>query len=113
MPRKKLTKGMKIALMIPVGLAAMGLFGFIVMYLWNWLVPAVFGGHAITIWQAFGLMILSRILVGGLGHGNDKHSHGRADRWEQLTPEEREKFRQRLREAGGLTSPAPADGPSA
>jgi hypothetical protein len=110
MRKKRMRKGIKIALLAPVGLAAIALFGFIVMVLWDWLAPAVFGGHAITFWQALGLLVLSRILVGGLGggHGDDKHGRRRmVDQWEQMTPDEREKFRQGLRGAaapleGGL-----------
>jgi len=95
---------MKFALIAPAGVAAVALFGFIVMYLWNWLWPAVFGGHTITFWQALGLLILARILVGGLGggHGDDKHGRRRMmDQWEQMTPEEREAFRQGLRDTCG------------
>jgi hypothetical protein len=102
MRKKRMRKGIKIALLAPVGLAAIALFGFIVMYLWNWLAPAVFGARTVTFWQALGLLVLSRILVGGLGggHGDDKHGRRRmTDQWEQMTPEEREKFRQGLRGA--------------
>jgi hypothetical protein len=110
MRNKRLGKG-KIALIAPAGLAAIALFGFIVMYLWNWLAPAVFGAHAVTFWQALGLLILARILVGGLGggHGDDRHGRRRMmDRWEQMTPEEREAFRQGLRNRGeGLEPPNP------
>ncbi len=46
------------------------LFGWLVMLLWNWLMPAIFGLPAITYWQAWGLLLLSHILVkGGWGHG--------------------------------------------
>ena len=103
MRNKRLGKG-KIALIAPIGLAAIALFGFIVMYLWNWLVPAVFGAHTVTFWQALGLLILARILVGGLGggHGDDKRARrSMMDRWRQMTPEEREAFRQGLRNTGG------------
>ena len=31
-------------------------------YLWNWLMPEIFGLKAITFWQAFGLSLLSGIL---------------------------------------------------
>jgi hypothetical protein len=104
MRKKRLTRGMKFALIAPAGVAAVALFGFIVMYLWNWLAPAVFGGRMITFWQALGLLILARILVGGLGggHGDDKHGRRRMmDRWEQMTPEEREAFQQGLRDRCG------------
>jgi hypothetical protein len=101
MRNKRMGKRMKIALIAPLGLAAIALFGFIVMSLWNWLGPAVFGAREITFWQALGLLVLSRILVGGLGggHGDDKHGrHRMMEKWEQMTPEERERFRQGLRE---------------
>jgi len=48
------------------------LFGFVVKLLWNWLMPAVFGLAAITFWQAFGLILLAKILFGGHGHGHKK-----------------------------------------
>ena len=38
---------------------------FVVMRLWNWLVPAVFGWHLINFWQALGILVLSKILFGG------------------------------------------------
>jgi hypothetical protein len=118
MLKKRLRRGVKIALIAPVGVAAMAVFGFIVMYLWNWLVPAVFGGPTVTYWQGFGLLILARILVGGLGggHGDDKHGRRRMmERWDQMTPEERDAFRQGLRDRCGereapATPPKPAEG---
>jgi hypothetical protein len=93
---------------------AVAVFGFVVMSLWNWLAPAVFGFHTITFWEALGLLILSKILFGGFrgGPGHGRHWRGRMhERWEQMTPEEREKFR------GGLfnrcsrrnVAPEPAD----
>ena len=49
-------------------------FGYFVMHLWNWLMPEVFGLPEINYWQAAGLIILSRLLLGGLGHHHDsKH----------------------------------------
>jgi hypothetical protein len=80
-----------------IGTAAIAVFGFAVMSLWNWLAPAVFGGRMIDFWQALGILVLSKILFGGL-HGRPGHNGpwGRriSARWEQMTPEEREKFRQ-------------------
>jgi hypothetical protein len=107
----------RIALIAPLGVAAMALFGFVVMSLWNWLVPAVFHGPTVTYWQGFGLLILARILVGGLGGGHGDNKHGRRrmmERWEQMTPEEREAFRQGLRDRGGesesaMPPPKPAE----
>ncbi len=81
------------------------LFGYITMHLWNWLVPALFSGPVITMSQAFGILILSKILFGGFKGGRwggGCHcGSGRGywrDKWEMKTanmsPEEKEKFRQ-------------------
>ena len=81
------------------------LFGEIVMHLWNWLMPAIFGLKLITFWQALGLLILARILVGGLGGGggprNRRQRRHLAERWENLSPEEREKLREWMRSRSG------------
>ena len=76
-----------------------GIFSFVVMRLWNWLMPALFGLHLITYWQAVGVLILSKILFGGFRGRPRPPWHWRQrmfERWEQMTPEEREKFRQGL-----------------
>jgi hypothetical protein len=72
--------------------------GEVVMHLWNWLLPMLFGVHTINFWQALGLVLLCRILFGGRGghhHGMRNHFHN--DRWKQMTPEEREQFRHEMR----------------
>jgi len=83
--------------------------GEVVMHLWNWLLPTLFGWRQVTFWQAIGLLVLCRILFGRLGgHGPDRSKSRRptAERWEQMTPEEREKFRQGLRSrCGGFGAP--------
>jgi hypothetical protein len=80
---------------------AVTLFGFVVMGLWNWLMPAVFGLTTLGFWQAVGLLVLFRILFGGIrgGHGGRAHHwrHRMLERWEKMTPEEREQFRAGLR----------------
>ncbi|MGA7590151.1 MAG: hypothetical protein WBW02_06555, partial [Candidatus Sulfotelmatobacter sp.] len=43
--------------------------GFVVMSLWNWLMPSLFGWHLINFWQAVGVLILSKILFGGFRGG--------------------------------------------
>jgi hypothetical protein len=74
---------------------AVTVFSFVVMSLWNWLMPAIFGSRLITFWQALGLLVLARVLFGRLGGGPGRGMHWRhrmRDRWSQMTPEEREKF---------------------
>jgi len=53
-----------------VGLAI--LFGFIIMWLWNWLMPEIFDLPVICYWQAVGLFILLKILLGGCGGSSSK-----------------------------------------
>jgi hypothetical protein len=78
------------------------LFGFVVMRLWNWLMPPLFGLHAISFAQALGLLILGKILFGGFHHGGarGRWRSGMRERWAQMTPEEREKFRAGLHRCG-------------
>ena len=88
----------------PLAIVGFALFialgGYVVELLWNWLLPPLFGWPQLGFWQALGLLALCRILFGGLGgHGG----HGRGSRW---TPEERERFRQRIRERCGFAPSA-------
>lgn len=90
-------RALKFALLAVV---AVGLVSFLVMNLWNWLMPAVFGARLIDFWQALGLLVLSRILFGGFrgGPGRRLHWRGRMmERWSQMTPEERDKFLEGMR----------------
>src|SRR5580698_1437312 len=85
------------------------IFGFVVMRLWNWLMPALFGWHLINFWQAVGILVLSKILFGGFRGHPGRHVYWRrrmVERWEQMTPEEREKFRQGMRGRCGPFGPA-------
>jgi Ca2+/H+ antiporter, TMEM165/GDT1 family len=83
------------------GVLALTICGFVVMGLWNWLMPSLFGLMRIGFWQALGLLVLSKILFGGFRHGSWHHRHHWRERllarWEQMTPEEREKLRAGMR----------------
>jgi hypothetical protein len=88
----------------PLAILGIALFAFlggeIVKLLWNWLVPALFGWRQITFWQGLGLLALCRILFGGhgiLGRNRSRMRGRLSERWEQMTPEEREKFREGMR----------------
>ncbi len=88
-----------------------GIFSLVVMWLWNRLMPALFGLHVLSFWQALGLLILSKILFSGF-HGRPGFSRDwrlrLIRRWEQMTPEEREAFRAGLRGGCGPEGPSPA-----
>ncbi len=97
----------------PLAILAMALFiavgGEVVMKLWNWLLPGLFGWRQITFWQALGILVLCRILFGSMGgHGGPRSKfRGRMrERCQRMTPEEREKFRQGIREGWGFGPPA-------
>ena len=57
--------------------AALVVFGFVVMSLWNWLMPSLFGFRFINFWQALGLLLLSRILFGGFRGRPGAHMYWR------------------------------------
>ncbi len=91
-------KGIRIAIFVVIGAAVLG---FVVKGLWNVLIPPIFGWHTISFWQGLGLLVLSKILFGGFhrhgGPGRERWKQRMKNRWEQMTPEEREKFRKGMR----------------
>jgi hypothetical protein len=108
----------------PLAILGIVLFGYlggeIVMLLWNWLLPPLFGWRTLTFWQGLGLLALCRILFGGWGGSGGGKGHIRhrmrermaermgermRERWEKMTPEERENFRQGLRGCWDATPP--------
>jgi hypothetical protein len=110
----------------PAAILGILLFSFIggevVKLLWNWLLPPIFGVRQITFWQAFGMLALCRILFGGFGVHRGPRSNSAlrqrivdrmadrvAERWDHMAPEERERFRQRMRERCGF-DPATSEG---
>jgi len=105
------SKVKKLILIAPLAILGIALFiiigGALVQWLWNWLLPTLFGGPQVTFWQALGLLALCRILFGGW-HSSSRSDWRRrmrermAERYEAMSPEEREKFRQRVRERWGF-----------
>lgn len=90
-------------------------FSWVVMLLWNYVVPPVFHGATIGYAQAFALLLLCRILFGGLRgwRGSQWRRHRWRERWESLTPEERARLRERFMERCGRgRGAAPADEPT-
>jgi hypothetical protein len=101
-------RGLKFLLFVAL---AATVFGFVVMWLWNWLMPAIFGLHLISYWQALGLLVLSKILFssfrGRPGFPGDWRMR-LIRRWEDMTPEERDKFRAGMRAGCGPSAPPAA-----
>ncbi len=79
------------------------LLGFVIMHLWNWLMPELFtSAQTINYWQAMGLLLLSKILFGGFGGhrrcgsrcGHRGHWRSRWNsKWGSMSEEERAKIK--------------------
>jgi len=96
------------AIFIPIGIAAfLALISYVVMLLWNNLLPGILHVGVITFWQAMGIFILSKILFGfGKGKGFGSH-RGRGNPWmrgrmeehfKNMTPEQKAKFKEKMGE---------------
>jgi hypothetical protein len=56
-----------------LGLGFVTLAIFLTMTLWNWLIPVLFHGPALSFWQTAGLFLLSKILLTGIApHGHHR-----------------------------------------
>ena len=105
-----MTRRGKLILIAPFAITAIALFmafgGWVVMHLWNWLLPGLFGWHLITFWQAMAMLVLCRILFGGISgrgwHGSRRRKSGR---WGHMSDEERAKFREAVRAKWGYGPP--------
>jgi hypothetical protein len=64
---------------IVIALAFAAVFGIFVQMLWNWLMPSLFNLGRVTYGQAFGLIILARLIF-GIGHHGRPHALGRGKR---------------------------------
>ena len=63
-----------------IGLIA---FTYLVMLLWNWLVPELFNGPVVNYWQTLGLLVLSKILFAGFSGGHGKHHDHPSNHWKK------------------------------
>lgn len=85
------------------------LLGYVVMGLWNWLMPVLFSLPLITWWQAIGLFLLSKIFFGFGFRGGWGNHHGRyqqwrqkmQDRWSTMSPEEKEQWKKQWKSRCG------------
>jgi len=105
----------KLFWIVPAAIVGIALFiffgGEIVMRLWNWLLPSLFGWRQLTFWQAVGILALCRILFGSHGFRGSRPNFRRRiqermeERYASMTPEERERFRQNWRGRCGFGPP--------
>jgi hypothetical protein len=99
-----MNKALKITLGILFGILLVALFGVVTQYLWNWLMPKIFGLPTLTLLETFGLLLLSKILFGfgGKCGGHSQHKWQWKQRmfskFENMSPEDRERFKARMKE---------------
>jgi len=110
MKRNWFLRGLAIAVLVSL---AFVLFGFVVEHLWNWVMPAVFGLRTVTWLQALALLVLGKLLFGGFHrHGGCRGRRGwkrhMEERWAQMSPEERERFRAGMRGRWGCGFDVPS-----
>ena len=112
-----MTRRLRMLLFSPVAILGIALLAFlggaIIRYLWNSLIPPLFGLHAVTFWQALGLLVLSRILFGRLGGPGLAWSDNRRRfeaRWKTMTPDERNRFRKGILGRYAPSDPEPKGG---
>lgn len=78
--KKYVTMAFKIFFGILAVIAFALLFGYIIMWLWNWLMPEIFGLTTLTYWQAVGVLVLGKLIFGGLGTGHSKNNRAKSRR---------------------------------
>ena len=81
-----------------VGMLA--LISYVVMLLWNNLLPDILHVTAITYWQAAGILVLCKILFGfggPRGRGGAPWMRHKMERFKNMSPEEQERFREEMR----------------
>jgi hypothetical protein len=87
----------RMILFAPLAIAGFALFIWLVMLLWNGVLTTATGVRTITYWQAAGIFVLSKILFGFSGGWGGRHSRRRSymmqERFANMTPEEKEKFK--------------------
>jgi len=91
-------------------IAMIAVFGAAVMLLWNALLPGLFGLPVLNYLEAAGILLLARILAGGLGHNLNNHyghrngSHFRGqgnelrEKWMNMSGDERKEFMERFKQ---------------
>ncbi len=94
-------------ILFPIGAAAiLALISFVVMQLWNNLLPVILHVGVITFWQAMGIFILCKILFGFGGKGKPGWAREGSpwmrrkmeERFKNMSPEEKESFKAKMKD---------------
>lgn len=102
MMNRNFNRGRKFLFFIPAAVLIAAVLGYVVMFLWNWILPEVAHTGKLNYWQALGLLVLCRILFGnfkpvGPGRGFGRRGSGMREKWHDMTGEERSRFKEEFR----------------
>ena len=97
---------LKVLFFVLAAAAYVLVFGWVVMYLWNLILPEATGVKPLTYWQAIGLLVLCKVLFGGFGHRGRRWESKKArwrdkwqgkwrQKWKNLSEEERQEMKAR------------------
>jgi hypothetical protein len=109
-----MNKGLMILKWTVVCLLFVFLFGWVTMFLWNYVVPPLFHGPEINFWQTLALLLLSKILFSGFGgkrwggHNAMQWKHRYYEKLSSMSPADRERFKARMREKWCSKFPNPS-----
>ncbi len=94
-------KGVKILLIAVLGISGLALMIYLTTLLWNALIPELFHGPVLTFWQTLGLFVLAKIFFGVFFKGRNGGGHWKPywkQKWNSMSPEDREKFKQKMKD---------------
>lgn len=102
MMNRNFNRGRKFFFFIPVAVLIILALGYAVMFLWNSILPEVAKLGKLSYSQALGLLILCRLLFGhfrpgGQGRGFGRRNKEMREKWHDMTPDERIRFREEYR----------------
>lgn len=97
---KKIAKGIGFAIL---GVGAIFGITYVVMALWNAILPDLIHVGHLGFWQAMGLLVLCKILFGGfkMNGGGSQRGQRWKEKFGNMSPEEKEAFKQRVKERWG------------
>ena len=74
---------------------------FILKFLWNMLIPSLFGGPFIGFFHAAGLLLIGKVISGGNGYRGSRSKNREwkrkmKEKMEKMSPEERREFKEKM-----------------
>jgi len=90
-------KGKKVFFVVMAVLFFGALLAGVVMLLWNWLMPDIFGITTITFLQAIGILALSKLLFGGFMHNRGcKHCGDHRSKWKNISSMDKQSMKEKF-----------------